>query len=193
MLSNRHYKNQSDEQLISLYKETDDLEIVGVLYDRYTALTYGVCLKYLKDREESRDAVMHIFEKLITSLKVHDIKVFKGWLYVTARNHCLMHIRARKGKSPEELSPFLMETGGNGHQEEGLEIEGNLGRLEKCMESLAKEQKECVHLFYLQQKCYKEITERTGYDLNKVKSYIQNGKRNLKICMERNEKSQERY
>lgn len=189
MLSDQHYKNQTDEELIALYKETDDLEIVGILYDRYTALTFGVCLKYLKDREESRDAVMQIFERLMVSLKTHEIAVFKGWLYVTARNHCLMQLRSRKGKNFQELSPFLMETGSNGHQEHGDEIEGNLTRLEKCMESLAHEQKQCVRMFYLQQKCYKEITESTGYDLNKVKSYIQNGKRNLKICMERNEKS----
>jgi RNA polymerase sigma-70 factor (ECF subfamily) len=189
MLSKNHYKKQTDEELISLYKKNDDLQIVGILYDRYTALTFGVCLKYLKDREESRDAVMQIFEKLIISLKSHEINVFKGWLYVTARNHCLMQLRARKGKNFEELSPFLMETGGNGHHEQGAEIEGNLSRLEKCMEALASEQKQCVQLFYLQQKCYREITESTGYDLNKVKSYIQNGKRNLKICMERNEKS----
>lgn len=192
MLSNHHYKNQTDEELVTLYKATDDLEIVGVLYDRYTALTFGVCLKYLKDREESRDAVMQIFEKLIASLKSHDISIFKGWLYVTARNHCLMQLRAKKGKNFEALSPFLMESSANGHHE-GVEIEGDLNRLEKCMEALAKEQKECVQLFYIQQKCYKEITEVTGYDLNKVKSYIQNGKRNLKICMERNEKSQGRY
>lgn len=189
MLSNHHYRNQTDEELISLYKRTEDLQIVGILYDRYTALTFGVCLKYLKNREESRDAVMQIFEKLIVSLKSHEINVFKGWLYVTARNHCLMQLRSQKGKNFEQLSPFLMETGGNGHPEHGAEIEGDLSRLEKCMESLAQEQKQCVRLFYLQQKCYKEITEHTGYDLNKVKSYIQNGKRNLKICMERNEKS----
>jgi RNA polymerase sigma factor (sigma-70 family) len=189
MLSSHDYKNQTDEELIALYKKTEDLEIVGVLYDRYTALTFGVCLKYLKDREESRDAVMQIFEKLIASLKSHEIKVFKAWLYVTARNHCLMQLRSRKGKNFEDLSPFLMETGGNGHQEHGADIERDLSRLEKCVELLAKEQKQCVRLFYIQQKCYKEITEATGYDLNKVKSYIQNGKRNLKICMERNEKS----
>src|SRR5687768_18563480 len=189
MLSNQSYRNQTDEELLSLYKRTDDLEIVGVLYDRYTALTFGVCLKYLKDREESRDAVMQIFEKLIISLKAHQITVFKGWLYVTARNHCLMQLRARKGKNFEELSPFLVETGSNGHQEHGQELEGDLTKLEKCMESLANEQKQCVQLFYLQQKCYRDITTSTGYDINKVKSYIQNGKRNLKICMEQNGKS----
>lgn len=189
MLSKHNYKDYSDEALVGLYKETNDLAIVGELYDRYTALTYGVCLKYLKDREEARDAVMQIFEKLISSLKSHDIKTFKSWLYVTARNHCLMQLRSRKGKHFEELQPFLVETASNGHPDERVEVERDLGLLEQCMETLSKDQKQCVRLFYLQQKCYKEIADTTGYDLNKVKSHIQNGKRNLKICMERNEKS----
>src|SRR5690606_16350731 len=134
----------------------------------------------------SRDAVMQIFEKLITTLKHHDIKVFKPWLYVTARNHCLMKLRAAKGTNMEELSPFLMETGGNGHHDHDDDIENDLTRLEQCMKTLAHEQQQCVRLFYLEQKCYREIADTTGYDLSKVKSYIQNGKRNLKICMERN-------
>jgi RNA polymerase sigma-70 factor (ECF subfamily) len=190
MFSKDDYKNLTDEELIGLYKKSEALAIVGELYNRYTALVYGVCLKYLKNREESRDAVMQIFEKLIISLKEHDINIFKPWLYVTSRNHCLMQLRSRKGKNFEELSPFLMENGTNGHQDQGLEIELNLGRLDKCMQELVNEQKQCVQLFYLEQKCYKEITDHTGFDLNKVKSYIQNGKRNLKICMERNGKSE---
>src|SRR5688572_21070157 len=177
MLSNHHYKNQTDEELISLYKKTDDLQIVGILYDRYTALTFGVCLKYLKDREESKDAVMQIFEKLISSLKDHEISQFKGWLYVTARNHCLMQLRAGKNKKFEEISPFLMESGEDVHLQEGPEIESNLSKLESCMEHLPEEQKRCVQLFYLEKRCYKDITDLTGFDLNKVKSYIQNGKR----------------
>ena len=186
MFPKSHYQQQTDEELILLYRKTEEVAIVGELYNRYTALVYGVCMKYLKDREESRDAVMQIFEKLMASLKTHEVHVFKSWLYVTARNHCLMALRARKGKNFEELSPFLMENGLNGHPESGPEIESNLHKLEKCIQQLGNEQKQCVQLFYLEQKCYKEITEFTGFDLNKVKSYIQNGKRNLKICMERN-------
>jgi RNA polymerase sigma factor (sigma-70 family) len=180
-------KNLKDEDLIQLYKKSESLDIVGELYNRYTALTYGVCLKYLKDREESRDAVMQIFEKLITSLKEHEVSQFKGWLYVLARNYCLMQIRAKKGRNFEEISPHLMETGAESHQESGPEKETDLSKLERCIEQLGNEQKQCVQLFYLQQKCYKEITEHTGFDLSKVKSHIQNGKRNLKICMEKNE------
>lgn len=188
MFSSGQYNDHSDEQLIGLYRKSEELAIVGELYNRYTSLVYGVCMKYLKDREESRDAVMQIFEKLIVTLKEHEVEVFKSWLYVTSRNHCLMQLRSRKGKKFEELSPFLMENGVNGHQDHGLEVEQNIRQLEKCMQELNSEQKTCVQLFYLEQKCYKEITEATGYDLNKVKSYIQNGKRNLKICMEKNGK-----
>src|SRR5688572_17825848 len=111
MLSGSDYKNLSDEELIGLYKKSEHLDIVGELFNRYMPLTYGVCLKYLKDREESRDAVMQIFEKLIVTIKTHEVSHFKGWLYVSARNHCLMQLRSRKGKNFEEISPFLMETG----------------------------------------------------------------------------------
>ena len=187
MLSAEEYKNVSDEELVDLYKKSGALDIVGELYNRYTSLTFGVCLKYLKDREESKDAVMQIFERLIVTLKDHEISQFKGWLYVTARNHCLMQLRAGKNKKFEEISPFLMESGEDEHLQEGPEIESNLSKLERCIDSLPEEQKQCVQLFYLEKKCYKVITELTGYDLNKVKSYIQNGKRNLKICMEKND------
>ena len=143
-------------------------------------------MKYYKDREESKDAVMQIFEKLVTTLKSHEVEHFKSWLYVTARNHCLMALRSRKGRNFEEISPSLMESDNLLHLEDEPEMEANLSKLEKCIESLINEQKQCVQLFYLQQKCYREISQSTGFDDNKVKSYIQNGKRNLKICMEQN-------
>jgi RNA polymerase sigma-70 factor (ECF subfamily) len=174
----------TDLELVQRYKDTDDLNLLGALYDRYAALVYGVCLKYLKDREESRDAVMQIFEKLVVSLREHEVAHFKSWLYVTARNHCLMQLRARKGRYFEEISPRLMENDGVVHPGEEPEMEANLSKLEDCIERLVPEQKACVSLFYLEQKCYKEIVSATGYDDKKVKSYIQNGKRNLKICME---------
>lgn len=187
MLAADRYKNVADEELIAMYQKSESLEIIGVLYDRYTAMTYGVCMKYLKDREEAKDAVMQVFEKLIDTLKEHQIGQFKGWLYITARNYCLMQLRSRKGKNFEEISPFLMESESEMHLQEGPEIEANLSKLERCIERLSGEQKQCVKMFYLEQKCYKEISEVTGFDLNQVKSYIQNGKRNLKICMESND------
>ncbi len=176
----------TDSDLIKRYKTSGDLVIIGELYNRHMSLVYGVCLKYLKNREESRDAVMQIFEKLVQTLREHPVEHFKSWVYVTARNYCLMQLRSRKGKNFEEISPFLMETDSFLHLEDEPEKETNLVKLENCIEQLANEQKHCVQLFYLQQKCYKDITTLTGYDLNNVKSYIQNGKRNLKLCMERN-------
>lgn len=179
------YTLKSDLELLEQYKSTADIDVLGALYSRYTGLVYGVCLKYLKDREESRDAVMQIFEKLVTTLRIHGVTNFKSWLYVTARNHCLMDLRARKGKYFEEISEGIMENGPSTHPDEGSEMESNLSKLEDCIQKLVPEQQSCVSLFYLQQKCYKEIVALTGFDDNKVKSYIQNGKRNLKICMER--------
>ena len=174
-----------DSELLIQYKASGDVQLLGELFSRYTSLTYGVCLNYLKDRDDSKDAVMQIFEKLVQTLRGHEIEHFKSWLYVTARNHCLMHIRSKKGKMMEGISENLMESDLVLHLEEEPELEGNLGKLEECIRQLVNEQKHCVELFYLQQKCYKEITGLTGFGLNQVKSFIQNGKRNLKICMEK--------
>ncbi len=187
MLLNKPITEVTDQELLQHYRATSDRQVLGYLYSRYTSLVYGVCLKYLKDREEAKDAAMNVFEKLIHLLEEHDVNHFKSWLYVTTRNHCLMYLRANKNKTTEELSPFLMETDGVLHHEEATVLEANLEKLERCIEKLAEEQQRCVRLFYMQEKCYQEIETETGFTSNKVKSYIQNGKRNLKICLERHE------
>jgi len=177
---------KSDNDLILLYRKTNDLSVIGELYTRYTSLIYGVCLKYLKDRDEAKDAAMQLFEKLIDTLKSHEVDNFKSWLYVSARNHCLMQIRSKKGKFKEEIDALDMENQFILHPHEENELEENLGKLEDCIKRLMEEQQKCVRLFFLDERCYKEITVITGFDLNQVKSFIQNGKRNLKICMEEN-------
>jgi RNA polymerase sigma factor (sigma-70 family) len=177
---------QEDPELIREYKMSGKLDVLGKLFSPYTPMVYGVCLKYLKDREDAKDAVMQVFEKLIGTLKEHSVENFKSWLYITSRNYCLMQLRARKGKFTEKLSPQLMESSLILHLEEEPDLEDNLTQLEKCISRLADDQRSCVRLFFLEEKCYKDITSLTGFDLNKVKSYIQNGKRNLKICMEEN-------
>jgi RNA polymerase sigma factor (sigma-70 family) len=187
MLFRKPLADFEDSELILNYKESGEKVWVGELYKRYRALVYGVCLKYLKDREQSKDAAMHVFEKLLASLLSHEVQHFKSWLYVSTRNYCLMQLRSQKGKYTEEISPLLVETSPTNHLEDGTELEGNLTKLEKCIETLNAEQKACVQLFFLQEKCYQEVSDNTGYELGKVKSYIQNGKRNLKICMERHD------
>ena len=175
----------TDPELLLRYKNSGELNFLSELFMRYTSLIYGVSLKYLKDRDDAKDAVMQIFEKLVQTLRQHEVENFKSWLYVTTRNHCLMQLRAGKGRFIEEISSILMENDLSLHREEEPETEENLVKLEKCISELSGDQKQCVTLFFLQEKCYKDITIVTGFDLNKVKSYIQNGKRNLKMCMER--------
>jgi len=183
----------SDAELLLKFRDSGDLTLVSELFGRYTTMIYGVCVKYLKERDDAKDAVMQVFEKLPGALKAHEIANFKSWLYVTARNHCLMQLRAQKsqpglyGKKTEELGAQLMENDFLLHQEDESDLESDLSKLENCIKKLDSEQQQCVQLFYLEEKCYRDISTTTGFDLNKVKSYIQNGKRNLKICMEKNE------
>ncbi len=178
-----------DNELVLKYKQTGDNTCVGVLFERYTHLVFGVCMKYLKDEDESQDALMHIFEKLLTDLKKHEIAQFKGWLHSVAKNHCLMFLRSRQSelKKKTELkkdSLVLMESGDELHlTSEKDKKEVLLNNLEQGIQQLKEEQKICVELFYLHEKCYQEIAQSTGYSMNEVKSYIQNGKRNLKIFL----------
>ena len=178
----------SDNELILKYRETDDNVYVGKLFERYVHLVFGVCMKYLKDEDESKDASMQIFEKLLTDLKKHNVEQFKGWLYSVARNHCLMQLRAeqRQMEKDQELKkdiPVVMEMNHQLHLDGEEDKEAKLNHLEKAINSLNIEQKTCVELFYLKEKCYQEIVELTGYNMNQVKSHIQNGKRNLKIYL----------
>jgi RNA polymerase sigma-70 factor (ECF subfamily) len=177
--------NQSDAELALLYKKSGDLKILGELYQRYMELVYGVCLNYLKEPETARDAVMHIFEELVIKLKKHEVENFRGWLHQVAKNHCLMQLRTPKNLKTTELPVSLMQSEENVHLNGVLEKEENFKKLEKCLGTLSDEQRLIIKLFYLEGKCYNEIVEITGKDWNRIRSLIQNGRRNLKICMER--------
>lgn len=181
--------SDSDAALIEQFKSSGDLEYLGQLYERYMHLVYGVCLKYLKDREASRDATMQIFEKLIIEIPKRDILNFKPWLHVLTKNHCLMQLRSEKARHAGkekmiENEMIFMESGQEMNLNNESVLDQDLEALKKCIDQLKNEQKECIKLFYLEEKCYQEIAESTSYELKKVKSYIQNGKRNLKICMD---------
>jgi RNA polymerase sigma factor (sigma-70 family) len=176
----------TDEDLLKAFKENADQEMLAQLYVRYTDLAYGVCVKYLRDAEAAKDAVMNIYQELLVKLQTNEVKNFKSWLYVVAKNHCLMQLRKEKKLVTVEFTPTVMQSENFEHLDSVLEKEHELKKLEFCIEHLPDEQKQSIQLFYLENKCYNEIAEQTGYDWNKVRSLIQNGRRNLKICMEKN-------
>ncbi|PWU02886.1 MAG: RNA polymerase subunit sigma-70 [Bacteroidetes bacterium] len=178
--------NLTDQELIALYKKSHDLKILAELFQRYMELVYGVCLKYFKEPEKSKDAVMSIFEELIGKLKSHDVENFKSWLHTVARNYCLMQLRTPKNLKTTEINVEIMQSEEEVHLNGVLEREEQFDKLSKCLDALSKEQKLSVELFYLKNKCYNEIVEMTGFEWNQVRSHIQNGRRNLKQCMESN-------
>lgn len=177
----------SDQELLESYIDSGDLEELGALYSRYMHLVYGVCLKYLHDREKAKDAVNAIFEHLISEIPKFEIKNFKPWLYVVCKNYCLMQLRkqkSRKNQADKFLQLQFVESTTSLHpidETPDLNLEQNLKR---CIDRLKEEQQKCILMFYYDEKCYQEISDQLEYPVKKVKSYIQNGKRNLKICME---------
>lgn len=186
-LSGHKTSSLSDNELIAAFKDSGDLDVLGELYASHMHLVYGVCLKYLANRDDAQDAVMQIFEKLIVELPKHQIENFKSWLYVLTKNHCFMELRSRKsqGRREEGLKndPLFMESDEELHPLDKEEASMD-DALKACLENLKTEQKQCIELFYYQGKSYRDIAGLLALEEKKVKSFIQNGKRNLKICLE---------
>ena len=184
----------SDLDIISGYKKDRDPEWIGILFDRYIHLVFGVCMKYLKNEDDSKDAVMQIFEKLLSDLLKYRINNFKTWLYALTKNHCLMQLRKTtvvKTSGEEELRKInhsVVESLLDLHPSNEKNMDKMLEKLANGITKLSEEQSRCIELMYLKEKSYKEIASMTGYNLKQVKSYIQNGKRNLKkLLLEDNE------
>ena len=175
---------KTDTELVQQYKSGGDANILGELYARYMEMVYGACLKYFKEPEEAKDAVMNIFEELVTKLRKYEVSNFKSWLYQLTKNHCLMKIRSRKSK-PVIVDVDIVHLEENNHLDNIIDKEAQLNGMGNCIEQLPAEQKKAIQLFYLKEKCYKEIADITETEVNKVRSFIQNGRRNLKICMEK--------
>ncbi|MBO9632484.1 MAG: sigma-70 family RNA polymerase sigma factor [Chitinophagaceae bacterium] len=184
-LKNIQQPDRSDKELADLYRETGDMQVLGLLFQRYMDLMYGVCLKYLKEPESAKDAVMQLFEELTRKLRQHQVENVKSWLHTLAKNHCLMQLRSPRNLKTSEFNAEIMQSDSETHLNGMMQKEENLQRLEYCLQTLSDEQKQTVELFYLQNKCYKEIATETGIEWNKVRSHIQNGRRNLKLCMEK--------
>lgn len=180
--SNETIRHMSDNELIAAYKKTSDKQLVGELYKRYAHLVLGMCIQYFKDKDAAKDVVIQIFEKLFDELKKREVENFKAWLTFVVRNHCISEIRkmhTQKSREEEYHKDSI-----SGQEEVQDEVtEKKIVQLETAMNELNPFQKKCIELFYYRKMSYAQIVEITGYSVNEVKSYIQNGKRNLKLLM----------
>ena len=175
---------ETDEELLLSFKQNGNQQALATLYLRYNELVYGTCLKYLKDAETAKDAVMNIYGELLQKLPAQEVHNFKSWLYVVVKNHCLMQLRREKNTTIIEFQPAVMQSADLLHLDDLLDKEAHFKILEQCLERLSDEQRKAIQLFYFEEKCYNEIAEQTAMEWNKIRSLIQNGRRNLKICME---------
>jgi len=182
-------KEKSDIEIVNLYKKNADKKLIGELYQRYTSFVFLISMKYMKDEEASQDIVMQVFEKLFEDLKKYEVKNFKSWIYSVAKNQCLLNLRKTKSEDGKQKdfkinSEIIMESDED-FNPIGKDLkEQELQKLEQSIKKLKEKQQTCIELFFLQEKSYKEVVEITGFDMKKVKSYIQNGKRKLKMMME---------
>lgn len=177
-MSNSRHTEQPDEALLLLYKSTEDSRWMGLLLERYTMLLFGVAMKYLKDKVKAEDAVQQVFLKVLTHLPQGEINNFKGWLYILMRNHCLQQLRDREYTREDSVLAYVPAS--ENDRESLLLHDYNLEQMTVALEELNKEQRDCIVYFYLDKMSYQQVMDKTGFNFAQVKSYIQNGKRNLK-------------
>ena len=183
LFKTRNKLPQSDAEIISAYKKSGDKQLIGILFERYAHLVYGVCYGYIKDQEVCKDATLNIFEKLFTDLKKHEITNFSSWLHSVARNYCFAYIKTNNRMIAVDASCLCDIAIENDDISNDEYLFKHLDQLPNAIANLSSEQQQCITLFYLHKKSYFEIAAQTEFNLNQVKSYIQNGKRNLKIYL----------
>lgn len=181
--------NAADDSVLLLqYRQTGDLVFIGELYKRYAKQILSACVYYFTDKDEAKDHVMQIFDKLIVELKSREVDNFKGWLSFVVRNYCISVIRKQK-TDKKRLNDYQEHEYTMQSEETELALEKikdaelNEKLLKESLNDLKEGQRKCIDLFYLQNKSYQQIESITGYSSLEVKSYIQNGKRNLKLLI----------
>lgn len=179
-----HIATLTDEDLLIQYKESGNIEYFGTLYNRYTPLLYGTCLKYLENDAKAYDAVMQLFEELLPKVSNYNIDSFKNWLHSVVRNHCLQILRKENKEISIDFNSEIMESDEILHLlcEEDNDND-RIQALHNCIGRLPDGQRLSITHFFMKEMSYADIAEKTGYSLNAVKSNIQNGKRNLKNCI----------
>ncbi len=178
----------SDEELLKHYKQSGNKELFADLFKKHVSVVYGTCLFYLQDKDEAQDATMQLFEKLLLDINNREIDNFKGWLSFVVRNHCISIIRKNKSQNKNIKSYYEFEYEDSNYETEekinAVSDDMMLENMKHCLPKLKENQRVCVELFYLNNKSYQDIANQTGFTLNEIKSYIQNGKRNLKLLLE---------
>lgn len=188
MFLRKNISKWTDEELLAAYKSSGKSDYFGELYNRYIPLLYGVCLKYLHDPDKSQDAVMQLFEDLLPKINKYDIDVFRTWIYSVIKNHCLQILRKESKEVVVDFSVNSMESDEILHLFSDEKDENDSERMEalkNCLKKLSEQQHVCVTHFFMDEMSYADIVDTTGYTLKQVKSYIQNGKRNLKVCIDK--------
>lgn len=184
-MNQKGFHHITDQELLERFYADRDNQWLGILLERYTLLLLGVCMKYLKNEELARDSVQQIFLKAITELHKYKVEYFKSWIYMVAKNHCLMQLRDKPEKNVIEITDKISVQHDEPDFDTLIKTEKTYEYLGISLKKLNTEQQQCISMFYLEKLSYQQISEKTGFTLMQVKSHIQNGKRNLRLLIEK--------
>jgi len=141
-----------------------EVEMLGVLFDRYQTPLYNFYTKMTQDRTISEDLVQDVFLRILRYRQTYRPgTAFRTWLYQIARNARLDHVR--KGKPEVELlaEPAALPVGDSAQQRQESAM------LQKALMQLAEDKREILILSRFQELRYEEIARLMNSEVGAVK------------------------
>ncbi len=157
----------------------------GKLYDLTSAKLFGVCLRLLRDRAESEDAVQEVYIKIW-----HNAAKFQqaeaspmAWLIAIARNHAIDRLRARRAPALDLDQAFDVADQGPGPEASAIAGDEKT-KINHCLEQLPQDRAEAVRAAYVEGYSYLELATRYGLPLNTLRTWLRRSLLSLKECLE---------
>ena len=181
----------SDLQIIELCAK-HDRKAQQILYDRYSRLLLGVCLRYAGDKAEAEDILQDSFLKIFFSIKdFSGSGSFVGWLRKVAVNTAITHYHKNlKYRYHLEIEEYVsIETGVASFEDDYYTSD----ELYRVLNELPTGYRMVFNLYAVEGYKHKEIAEMLGIDTNTSKSQYSRAKAVIRDKLEKLGKLKENY
>lgn len=166
---------QVDANIINRCKQ-QDREAQQALYDRYSPLFFGICVRYMKNRTEAEDVLIEGFYKIFS--KINQFKnqgSFEGWMKRIMINEALMAIRKKNNLNLH----VEIEKAGLVKTEAVAEMNLNYAELLELIETLPTGYRTIFNLYIIEGYKHREIAQKLEISINTSKSQLILAKKKL--------------
>ncbi len=177
--SDRDFAHLSDEALLALVARGDD-EALGVLYDRFGRVAYGLSLRILRDRSLAEDAVQEAFLTVWRTAEsfVPERAKPSTWILTLVHRRAVDLVRREERRRTDPLESAAEPAGAETDEEVVLRSQRRM--VQEALRRLPDDQREAIELAYYGGYTQSELSERLGQPLGTIKSRMFTGLRRLR-------------